>query len=308
MTYRRVLITGANGLLGQQLVERFSRLPRYDVLATGRDEAPKFAAASCGYANLDITSPEQVRQVFTDFAPSVVVNAAAMTNVDRCETDRDACWEVNVHGVEHLARMCKTTGARLVQVSTDFVFDGEAGPYTETDRPNPINHYGRSKLAAENAVRQLGLSSWTLVRAIIVYGTGRSLNQSNLALWILRRLRNGQTVPAFADQWRTFCYAPDLADGIERLVRFDKGGVYHLSGREFVTIVEFAQTLARVFGYDESLIVPSSMADVPLAAPRPPRTGLIVLKAETEIGFKPRSLEDACRHLARSLDGELVDG
>src|SRR5690606_30105480 len=118
--------------------------------------------------------------------------------------------------------------ARLIQVSTDFVFDGANGPYREDARPHPISFYGKSKLAAENAVRGAGLDQWAIARTVLVYGAGNELSRSNIALWVIDKLSKGEPIHVVTDQWRTPTYAPDLAAGLERLVRFNKGGIYHL--------------------------------------------------------------------------------
>lgn len=301
MLFERILITGANGLLGQELVALMSRFPEYDVLATGRDPTPRFKDASCGYALLDITDAEAVRRLFQDFTPTVVVNGAAMTHVDGCETDRETCWAVNTEAVEHLARQCHAIGARFVQISTDFVFDGENGPYREEDRPGPVNFYGKAKLASENAAREAGLDKWAIARTALVYGAGEALRRANIALWVIDKLSKGETINVVTDQWRTPTYAPDLAAGIERIVRFGKTGIYHLSGRERVSIYAFAQTIARVLDLDVSLIQPTDATRFRQKAARPPRTGFIILKAETELGFKPHSLEAALTHLGARL-------
>lgn len=301
MKFHRVLITGANGLLGQQLVQRMSAFPEYDVLATGRDETPQFLGASCGYTMMDVTSPTQVRRLFEDFAPSIVINSAAMTEVDLCEREREACWKVNVEGVENLARNCKSTGARLIQVSTDYVFDGQDGPYREDARPNPLNFYGKSKLAAENIVRQLGTEQWGIARTVVVYGTGTGLKRGNLALWALDQFEKGKPFKVFTDQWRCFTYAPELALGIERMVRFGKSGVYHLSGPEYLPIYAFIQAIARVFDLDADLVQPTPSCAIEQLALRPPHTGFITLKAESELGFRHAPLEEALRHLAQAL-------
>ncbi|MEX0599048.1 MAG: dTDP-4-dehydrorhamnose reductase, partial [Rhodothermales bacterium] len=297
MLYKRVLITGANGLLGQELVRLMSTYPEYDVLATARDPAPRFQDASCGYAPLDVTSVEDVRNVFEDFTPTVVVNAAAMTQVDVCETERDACWAVNAEAVEHLARQCHNVGAHLIQVSTDFVFDGEDGPYREDARPDPVNFYGKSKQAAENAARGAGLDRWSVARTVLVYGTGHDLKRSNFALWVLEKLSAGEPIHVVTDQWRTPTYAPDLASGIERIVRYGKSGVFHLSGRELMSVYQFASTIADVFDLDAGLLRRTDGSEFTQTATRPPKTGFIILKAETELGFKPRSVTQALRHL-----------
>lgn len=304
--YSRVLITGANGLLGQELVSLMSQFPQYDVLATARDVTPRFQGASCGYTRLDITAPQEVRNIFQDFAPDVVINCAAMTQVDLCETERDACWKTNVDAVEGLAKNCYATGARLVHVSTDFIFDGLEGPYKEDARPNPLSFYGKSKLAAENHAHGAGLDKWAVARTVLVYGTGNDLGRSNIVLWIINSLSEGKRIQVVTDQFRTPTYAPDLASGIERIVRFGKSGVYHLSGRELLSVYDFACTVAEVFDLDKSLIEPTDSSRFTQPAARPPRTGFIILKAETELGYKPRPIREALRHLGARLGLPVV--
>lgn len=302
MLYKRVLITGANGLLGQALVQIMSNYPEYDVLATGRDNAPRFSTSSCGYTPLDITKPSDLRSTFQDFAPDVVVNCAAITQVDRCEEERDMCWQVNTQAVERLAQECRANDVRLVQVSTDFVFNGEDGPYREDARPDPVNYYGKSKLAAENAVREAGLDRWTIARTVLVYGTAEKMKRSNIVLWILKELSAGNAIDVVTDQWRTPTYVGDLAGGVERIVRYDKSGIYHLSGRELMSVYDFAHQVAKSFDLDRSLIRPTDGTEFKQPAPRPPRTGFIILKAETELGYKPRPLPQALDHLKTQLD------
>ena len=301
MLYHRVLITGANGLLGQALVERMSRMPDYDVLATARDERLHCTATSCGYAPLDITDVEAVDALFEDFAPSVVVNCAAMTQVDACETNRAACRQVNADAVETLADACNRTGARLIQLSTDFVFDGTEGPYAENDRPAPVNYYGKAKLAGENAARGAGYGKWAVARTVLVYGTGTALKRSNILLWLLEELQAGRRVQIVTDQVRTPTYVVDLAAGVEKMVRHEASGIYHLAGRELVSVYEFAQTVAEVYGLDPALVEPTDRTAFQQTAERPLVTGLITLKAETELSYHPRRLRPALRHLGARL-------
>lgn len=288
-------------MLGQELVATMSAMPRYDVLATARDAAPRFSGGSCGYAPLDVADPQQTARIFQDFTPDVVINCAAMTQVDDCEKQREACWRINADAVESLAKACKSIGARLVQVSTDFVFDGENGPYVEKARPNPVNFYGRSKQAGENAARLAGTDRWAVARTVLVFGAPENANRSNIALWVIDQLSQGNTINVVTDQWRTPTYARDLADGIERIVRFNKTGTYHLSGREFMSVFDFAQLVAKTFDLDAALIKPTDSTYFQQPAARPPRTGFIILKAESEIGFRPRTVQDALRDLGQRL-------
>lgn len=299
--FHRILLTGANGLVGQALVARLSEVPEVDLLATSREQTPRYTGGSGGYTPLDVTDAEAVRRVFVDFAPTAVIHCAALSKVDACADDREACWAVNVDATAHLARMCQVHGARFLLLSTDFVFDGEDGPYDERARPAPINFYGRSKLAAENAVRAAGLRRWTIVRTTVGFGAGENLRRGNLGLFLLQRLTEGREVSAPVDQIRTPIYVPDLADGIARTVLLGKNGVYHLAGREILPIWEFAQRMAQVLDLNPDLIVPTTSAELHPDAPRPLKAGLLILKAETELGFKPRPLDEALLHFGKQM-------
>ncbi len=305
MLFNRILITGANGLLGQSLVGLLSRFPEYDVLATARDDAPRYRGGSGGYTTLDICDYEDVRRVFADFTPGVVINCAAMTSVDACEVEREQCWRINVDAVENLARNCLGNGSRLVQLSTDFVFDGKSGPYRESDRPEPVNFYGKSKLAAENVVRGAGLDRWSIVRTVLVYGTGVDLSRANFGLWVIDELRRGRPISVVTDQIRTPTFVDDLAAGVERVVRFNKTGVFHISGREQISVHDFAVRIAENFELDTSLIQPVDASTFTQVARRPPVTGFIILKAETELGFKPRPTNAALTELRRRLEVDV---
>jgi len=297
--FSRVLITGANGMLGQQLVQLLGRMPEYDVLATGRDDKPRFKGGSCGYTRLDIADPNAVERLFADFSPDVVINCAAMTQVDACETDRDRCWQVNALAVESLAKACHARGAHLVQVSTDFIFNGEDGPYREDARPSPLSYYGRSKLAGENHARGAGTHRWAIVRTVLVYGATVDSNRGNFVTWVRDSLRNGNQIRVVTDQWRTPTYVVDLARAIERVVRFRKHGVFHVSGRELMSVNEFAHVIADTLDLDSNLILPANKTTFSQPAERPPKTGFIILKAETELGYRPHSTRDAILDMER---------
>lgn len=302
MLFNRILITGANGLLGQALVRRLSQSHEYDVLATARDDAPRFEGGSCGYVPMDVTHPDDVAHVFEDFTPNVVINCAAVSDAAECEENRNEAWAVNARAVKRLAKRCRDTGARLVQISSDFVFNGKRGPYDEDARPDPVNYYGRTKLAGENAVREAGRSNWAIVRTVLLYGTAQNLRRSNVVRRMIEQLSRDEPIHIVDDQYRTPTYVEDLAAGIERLVHFEKTGLYHVSGRELVSIYELACTVAEVFGLDDSLIEPVSSDYFEDAVERPLRTGFIILKAETELDYDPRSLEDGLRDLKQRLN------
>jgi dTDP-4-dehydrorhamnose reductase len=300
MLRTRTLITGANGLLGQALVRTLSASNDHDVIATARDDAPRFDVP-CEYVPMDVTTPDEVETVIENQTPDVVVNCAAVSDVTECDENRNRAWAVNARSVRTLAKQCRAIDAHLVQVSSDFVFNGKNGPYDERGRPDPVNYYGRTKLAGENALREFDFLDWTIVRTVLLYGTAKDLNRSNVVLWMIDQLSQGEVIHVVNDQWRTPTFAPDLADGIVRLIDRDKTGIFHLSGREMVTIHELAQTVAEVFDFDASLIDPVPSDYFEDAVERPSKTGFIILKAETELGYDPRPLEEGLRAVGQEL-------
>ena len=288
-------------MLGQHLVRVMGSMPEYDLLTTGQDESPRFSGGSCGYTRLDITDNDSVARLIDDFAPDVIINCAALTNVDQCEVNREACWNVNAVAVEHLAKCCLAKGIRLIQVSTDFVFDGASGPYKESARPNPINYYGRSKLAGENYARGAGTEKWAIVRTVLVYGAAENLSRSNFFLWVRDQLMAGKPIHVVNDQWRTPTYALDLANGIEQIIRYGRHGVFHVSGREYLTVHDFACQIAEALDLDRSLISATDSQTFKQTAARPAKTGFIILKAETELGYAPHSSSKAVEDLMHQL-------
>ncbi|GAB5535159.1 MAG: dTDP-4-dehydrorhamnose reductase [Rubricoccaceae bacterium] len=302
----RILITGANGLVGQALVRGLSAWPGADVLATGRQPASPVSVFSGGYVPLDVLDTDAVERVMQDFAPSVVVHAAAISQVEACEADKEACWALNVDATAALAAACYRHGSRMVLLSSDFVFDGRSGPYAEDDRPFPLNAYGRSKLAAENALRLSRLTDWAVARTTLVFDVAEGDARLNLVTWLLRELAAGNPVRVASDQTRTATYAPDLADGIARLIRHQRAGTYHLAGRESLAILNMAHTVAEVFELDPSLISPARTAELHPGAPRPLDAGLLILRAESELGYRPRCLRDALRHLRDRIEAKAL--
>lgn len=290
----RILVTGANGLVGQALTRAAARWPGADVLATGRGEA--VAHVRGGYARLDVLDGDAIDRAFQDFAPDVVLHAAGLAQVEACEADREACWALNVDAVATLASACHRHGARLIVPSTDFVFDGSDGPYAEDDRPAPINAYGRSKLAAENALKASRLLDWAVARTTMVFGVPSGPEpRLDFVRWLVRELTASRPVRVPADQLRTPTYDDDLADGILRIARFRRTGIFHLSGRAQLSVLDVAHQVAEAFDLDRALITPSTTAELHPSAPRPLKAGLLILRAETELGYRPRPLAAALR-------------
>ena len=293
----QILITGAGGFVGAALLRALERWPGAGVLATGRRPARDTVWHRGGYAELDVLDADAVERAFEDFAPSLVVHLAAESRVEACETDRAGCWALNVDTVETLASACHRHGARLILMSSDMVFSGAGGPYAEDARPGPINAYGRTKLAAENTLRTSRLQHWAIARTTLVYGRPAPGARGNLVSWLVRELSAGRPVRVVADQRRTPTLDADLADGLVRLIRYGKNGIYHLAGREWLSPFDTALRVADAFGLDRTLVSPATTAAVHPDAPRPILGGLLTLRAESELGFRATPLDDALRAL-----------
>ncbi len=295
----KILITGANGLLGYKLVQLLASQPSVQTIATGRKSISGLPANVIFY-EMDITDTEQTNQVLAQEKPAVVINTAAMTQVDQCETERDLCWNANVTGVTHLIDACKINDIHLVHVSTDFIFDGSHGPLDEQAKPNPVNYYGESKLAAESAIQKSGISS-AILRTVLVFGITPDLSRSNIVLWVKNNLEAGKKINVVNDQWRTPTLAEDLAYGCYLAATKKATGIYHISGEEMMTPFDIAQATADFFGLDKSLINPADSSTFTQPAKRPPKTGFIIIKAKKELGYKPHTFREGLAVLASQL-------
>ncbi len=295
---KNVLITGANGLLGQSLLHELQN--RFLLLATSRDAQLNLSINKLSFLELDITHWGKCREIVDEFKPDVIVNAAAFTNVDACETQKEKCWRANVKGVENLARAARKNMALLVHISTDYIFDGQNGPYSEEQHPNPIGYYGKAKLAAENVVRMTGIP-YAIVRTNVVYGTGTNL-KNNFFLWVYHSLKAGKRINVVTDQYNNPTLANDLAKGVRLLIEQSKYGIYNIAGQEYVNRYEFAIKIAEACGFSTALITPIRSDALQQKAPRPMRGGLIIDKAKTELGYSPMSLKNALVMLKKRIE------
>lgn len=287
-----MMVTGSNGLLGQKVVKA-AAARGHTVLATAPGECRFQLPATAQYQPLDLTDGPALHHLAASFAPDALVNCAAMTNVDACETNPEGCRALNVEAPAMLAAACQHTGAHLVHLSTDFVFDGAHGPYRETDPPHPISVYGQSKLDGEKALADAGIPHCVL-RTIIIYGVTDGVQRSNLVLWVLNALRAGTPINVVSDQFRQPTLAEDLAAACVTAAEKRATGTYHVCGPEadLDSILHHALRVARFFGLDESLIRPITSAALNQPARRPPRTGFLLDKARRELDYRPRSFQE----------------
>jgi dTDP-4-dehydrorhamnose reductase len=298
----RILVTGANGLLGRKLISLLDQEPGIYSMASARmaNVAPvaiSFSTKSESFV-LDVTNKSNVDQVVTAAKPDVIINAAAMTQVDQCEQEKEKCWTQNVQSVTNLVDACTRNHIHLVHVSTDFVFDGKRGPLDESAIPDPVNYYGKSKLEGEKIVLA-GKCSSAIIRTVLVYGVTSDMSRSNIVLWVKKSLEEKKPIRVVNDQFRTPTLAEDLAMGCFLAASKKVTGIYHISGYEMMTPYDIAIRTAAFFGLDKSLISPVTNFVQP--ATRPLKTGFIVEKAKRELGYKPRSFDEGLQVVKQQL-------
>lgn len=226
---------------------------------------------------LDIREKKEVISVISEIKPSVVIHTAAIVNVDYCQEHPQEAWETNAAGAENVALAAQEAGARLIYISTDSVFDGSKGMYTETDAPHPVNTYGRTKLEGEDKVRQ-HLPDALIVRTAFYGWSLNPKNRPSLAEWVVNGLRRGEILNMFTDVFFSPIFTSNLSAVITELCDRDISGLYHVGGRERCSKFAFGQAIATAFGLDKSLIRPCSIADTNLKAPRPKDISLDVTK------------------------------
>ncbi|MFZ5999680.1 MAG: SDR family oxidoreductase [Bacteroidota bacterium] len=295
----KILVTGANGLLGQKLTQLLQQQPDTHPIATAR-KSLNYTLTKGEFRALDITDAASVKQVIESTRPDVVINTAAMTQVDQCETDRAECWKQNVGGVENLVNALEGSSIHLVHVSTDFIFDGTHGPLEESEKPAPVNYYGESKLAGELLVQQAKFP-WTILRTVLVYGITPGMSRTNIVLWVKKSLEDGKKIQVVNDQWRTPTLAEDLAMGCYLAASKKATGIYHISGEGMMTPYDIAIATADFFKLDKSLIQATDSNQFKQPARRPMKTGFIIDKAKRELGYRSHSFQEGLQLLASQI-------
>lgn len=293
----RILITGCHGLLGQKLHQQLA--PTNDIVGVDLASETHLTGPSFQYRTLDITHGNELIDAVVEVHPSFIINTAALTAVDRCETERDLCWRVNVLAVEHLIRAAKKVKAHLVQLSSDYVFDGSAPPYKETDPTRPLGFYGKSKLASENALRGSDLS-YAIVRTQVLYGVAPKV-RANFVDFVLERLGKEGELSIVDDQRGMPTLVDDLAHGIARILQLRKKGLYHLSGRESVSRYEFARRIAQHFGENPDRIKPIKTSQLSQKAPRPVDSTFSLDKIWMDLKFRPGTIAEGLSEYQRQL-------
>ncbi|MBU3698843.1 MAG: dTDP-4-dehydrorhamnose reductase [Candidatus Kapabacteria bacterium] len=247
---------------------------------------------------VNVRDKNALKQSIMSAMPNVIINLAAMTNVDRCETERQMAWDLNVTLVENLSRISRVLDAKMVHISTDYVFDGTKGPYTETAVPNPINYYGKSKLAGEN-ICVSGNTNSLIIRTNVIYGPPRE--RPDFVRWVLDALDADTPIRVVDDQIGNPTYVDDLAEAIMRLGMSRRTGIYHVGGSDFLSRYDFALKVAEFFKLDPGVIRRVSTSELAQTAKRPLKLGLVSLKAETDLRMKMRGVESGLTSIRQYL-------
>jgi len=294
---KKALVSGANGLLGQKSVRVF--LQEFEVYGLDIQDAAAIEDVHYHYRPGDITNRKQMLELVKEIGPDILLNAAAYTNVDGCEEDRENCWKVNVAGIENLAVAAKRSDAFVIHISTDYIFDGENGPFSEESAPNPLGYYGRSKLAGENALIATG-ATCTILRTMVLYGAGVNL-RDNFVTWLVKTLRAGKAVTIVDDQFGHPTIVDDLASVAFEVARTGKTGIFHVTGSEYLSRYEFALKIADVFDLDKRLIKVGKTKDLNQKAPRPFNSEFKLDKLQRELGMTTMNVEQGLLLLKQQL-------
>lgn len=288
---KRILTTGSNGLLGQKITERILQTKQFDLVATSKGENRYPVKEGYTYAEMDILDPLNVRNVIHHYQPDAIIHTAAMTNVDTCEAQQELADRLNVEAVKTLIAVCEKNQIQLIHLSTDFIFDGADGPYDETAAPSPVSHYGLTKVRAEEAI-SASSCHWVIIRTILVYGIVSDMSRSNIVLWAKKALEKGELINVVNDQWRMPTLAEDLAAGCLLAVENEAHGIYHISGKDMMSVAELVGRVADHWQLDQSHVREISSASLNQTARRPVKTGFILDKAIKELGYAPHSFEE----------------
>ncbi len=297
---KTILVTGSNGLLGQKIIYSLRNRENINCVSTSKGENRMKAKDGYTYESLDISSSDAVQNIFNKYQPDVVINTAAMTNVDACESKREEAWLLNVQSVQTIIDATNKINAHLIHLSTDFVFDGRTGPYVESDIPNPLSFYAHTKYEAEKLIQANAISA-AIIRTIIIYGVVDDNSRSNVVLWAKNSLENKKVITVINDQYRSPTLAEDLAEACIVAALKRSRGIYHVSGREQMNILDMVKIIADFFNLDQSFIKSVSSSELNQPAVRPPVTGFIIEKAMRDLDFIPHTFLEGLALLKNQL-------
>jgi dTDP-4-dehydrorhamnose reductase len=279
-----VLITGSNGFVGSYLSRLL--LSDYNVIATGKGECRlDIDHTHFRYELLDFTLENEVKGVLSTHQPDIIVHAGALSKPDDCELHKEQAFHTNVIATGYLLQEAARYKSFFIFLSTDFIFSGQEGMYSEEDPAAPVNYYGQTKLEAENLVKQYPYE-WGIVRTVLVYGYPNG-GRHNILTMVASALKNGQPLKIFDDQVRTPTYVADLARGIKSIMDKRAQGVYHISGEDVRTPYQMAVEVADYLKLDKGLVEKVTEQSFSQPARRPLKTGFNLTKAKRDLKYQP---------------------
>lgn len=293
----RILITGSNGMLGQRAVQFYLKNENVELLATSVEE--KSLIENVDYISCDIKDRNSIKKIILDYCPDFIIHTAAFTNVDLSEKLREDAWKINVKGVEYISEAARAIDTHIIHISTDYIFDGKDGPYSENAVPNPLGYYGRTKLASENALR-ISNTFFTILRTNVLYGIALN-SRPDFVRWVVSSLDENKNIRIVNDQINNPTFIDDLVQAINKIIEFKKTGIFNVGGIEFLSRYDFTLRIADYFNLDKKLITPVRTEELKQSARRPLKSGLIILKAETELGYKPHSIDESFFVMKREM-------
>lgn len=297
---RKVFITGANGLLGQKLVTVFSsenRVLGCDLQPEFFLSQPKLSKGFFEYGKIDISDKEKLETFISSFKPEVIINSGAFTDVDGCEVEKDKAWKVNVEGVKNLAFLCKEFEIKLVHLSTDYIFDGKNGPYSEDEPPNPLGYYGLTKLESEKIIKN-NLTDYIIVRSNVLYGKGVKVKK-NFVLWVIDKLKNNENIKIVTDQLNNPTLAFNLAQAIAELVEKNFVGTVNIAGSEYLSRYDFAKKIALKFNFNKMKMSSIKTEELKQKAPRPQKGGLKIDLAKKLLSTKLLNVDEGLEYMKK---------
>lgn len=298
---KKILITGSNGFIGQELLSLLVKDKLVHVIALSRGQNRHPVREGYTYVDADVCDKTLMNEVIMYHRPDSVIHTVAMAEVEACEKDPDACEKINVDPVKVLVSLAEEYRFHLVYFSTDFVFDGQEGPYLETDMPKPVNVYGQSKLQAER-VLQLSNIKWSIIRTILVYGIPYDKNRSNIVLWMKNSLAAGKEIKVVTDQYRMPTLVGDLAIACQQIIEREALGIFHISGEEMLNIYDIALKVCDCWAFNKSLVKPVLASSFPSSVARPRTTGFILDRAKMILDFSPHTLQEGLMAMKQQMN------
>lgn len=296
----KIIITGSNGLLGQSLLALLlGRKDKYEVVGFSRG-INKSGRHDFQYVSIDLTNESRLFEELERVKPDVIVNTAAMKQVDQCEKEKYLCEEINVQLVDNLIQFSEKNNVYIVHLSTDFIFDGDKGFYKENDIPSPLNYYGVSKWKAEKKLIESNVN-YAILRTILVYGIDVRVSCSNIVLWVKESLESGVKINVVDDQYRMPTFVDSLAEVCQAVIKKRKKGIFNVSSKKLLSVYDIAMEIAEVFNLNKELIFPISTEKLSQLARRPKITRFDLSKTEKEFQLNFKEFSDDLKRFKQKI-------